>query len=175
MASYTSPQLIPYPVADDPVNVHADMQALAQKVNDLFTELQVAHLPLAVRNQSGEQITIGDPVYISGFLSGRPTITKSHSSNINSFPVAGLAKATMESGTEGSIVLIGSLDSINTSSYSAGDKLYVATNGGLTKTKPTAGSSVVAVVLYSHTTNGIILVSPIHGGNGTWGALNNGI
>lgn len=175
MSSYTSPQLIPYPVADDPVNVHADMQAMAEKVNDLFTELQVAHLPLAVRNQSGEEIVTGDPVYIDGFLSGRPTISKSHSSNIDSFPVAGLAKATMQTGTEGVIVLVGSLDSIDTSAYSAGDKLYVNTGGGLTDTKPTAGSSVVAVVLYSHATNGIILVAPIHGGNGTWGALSNGL
>lgn len=174
MSSYTSPQLIPYPTSDDPVNVHQDMQAMASKINDLFTELQVAHLPLSVRNQSGETITTGDPVYISGFLSGRPTVAKSHADNLNKFPVAGLAKAEMASGTEGVIVLVGSLDSINTSNYEAGDKLYVGQTGGLTDST-TGPSSVVAIVLYSHSTNGIILVGAIQGGNATWGALESGL
>lgn len=174
MSAYTSPQLIPYPVADDPVNVHQDMQAMASKINDLFTELQVAHLPLSVRNQSGETIATGDPVYISGFLSGRPTVAKSHADNLNKFPVAGLAKAAMASGTEGVIVLVGSLDSINTSNYEAGDKLYVGQTGGLTDST-TGPSSVVAIVLYSHSTNGIILVGAIQGGNATWGALESGL
>lgn len=173
MSAFTSPQLIPYPTADDPVNVHQDMQLMASKINDLFTELQVAHLPLAVRNESGETINTGDPVYISGF-NGKPTIAKSHANNIDKFPVAGLAKAQMVSGTEGVIVLVGSLDTINTSSYNAGDKLYVGQTGGLTKS--TEGpSSVVAIVLYSHSVNGIILVGAIQGGNGTWGSLESGL
>lgn len=174
MSAYTSPQLIPYPTSDDPVNVHQDMQAMASKINDLFTELQVAHLPLSVRNQSGETIATGDPVYISGFLSGRPTVARSHADNLNKFPVAGLAKAEMASGTEGVIVLVGSLDSIDTSDYEAGDKLYVGQSGGLTDST-TGPSSVVAIVLYSHSTNGIILVGAIQGGNATWGALESGL
>jgi hypothetical protein len=174
MSAYTSPQLIPYPTADDPVNVHEDMQNMASKINDLFTELQVAHLPLAVRNQSGETIATGDPVYISGFNSGRPTVAKSQGSNIAKFPVAGLAKAEMVSGTNGSIVLVGSLDTINTSDYEAGEKLYVGQNGGLTNSAAGA-SSVVAIVLYSHNTDGIILVGAIQGGNATWGALESGL
>jgi hypothetical protein len=31
------------------------------------------------------------------------------------------------------------------------------------------------VVAYSHTTNGKLLVSPIKGGNATWGAVKNGL
>ena len=174
MSAETSNQKIPYPTADDPVNVHQDMQDMAEKIDLLFTELQVAHLPLDVRNNSGVTISTGDPVYISGFLSGKPTIAKSQASNINQFPVAGLAKAEMANGTEGVIVLVGSLDSIDTSDYDAGDKLYVGQSGGLTNS--TAGaSSVVAIVLYSHATNGIILVSAIQGGNGTWGSLESGL
>lgn len=174
MTAQTSNQLIPYPTGDDAVNVHDDIKNLAERVDTLLTELQVAHLPLAVRNQSGETIATGDPVYISGFLSGRPTVAKSHADNLNKFPVAGLAKAEMASGTEGVIVLVGSLDSIDTSDYEAGDKLYVGQTGGLTDST-TGPSSVVAIVLYSHNTNGIILVGAIQGGNATWGALESGL
>jgi len=53
----TNPQEIPYPLSDDPVNVHADMQEMAEKVNDLLTALQVPYLSLDVRNTSGSEIT----------------------------------------------------------------------------------------------------------------------
>jgi hypothetical protein len=72
-------------------------------------------------------------------------------------------------------VTVGVLEDINTSSYDEGDKLYVGLSGGLTTTRPTSGSAVVAVVAYSNSTTGKLLVAPIKGGNATWGAVKNGI
>lgn len=171
----TNPQEIPYPLSDDPVNVHSDMQEMAEKVNDLLTALQVPYLSLDVRNTSGEQITKGDPVYITGYANDRTTIAKCESLDINTFPCIGLAKATMQDENDGIVVTVGVLENINTASYDEGDKLYVGTTGGLTTTQPTAGGSVVAVVAYSNSTTGKILVSPIKGGNATWGTVKNGM
>lgn len=171
----TNPQEIPYPLSDDPVNVHSDMQELAEKVNDLLTALQVPYLSLDVRNVSGAEITKGTPVYITGYANSRTTIAKSQASNIETFPCIGLVKATMQDANDGVVVTVGVLENINTSAYDEGDKLYVGSSGGLTLTKPSSGSSVIAVVAYSHATNGKLLVSPIKGGNATWGAVKNGL
>lgn len=170
----TTPQEIPYPLSDDPVNVHSDMRDMADKVNDLLTALQVPYLSLDVRNQSGAEITKGTPVYITGYANGKTLISKCMASDIATFPCVGLVKATMQNNNDGMIVTVGTLESINTSSYSIGDKLYVGLSGGLVNTRPTAGSSVVAVVAQSNAT-GKILVSPIKGGNATWGAVKNGL
>lgn len=171
----TNPQLIPYPLSDDPVNVHSDMQEMAERVNDLLTALQVPYLSLDVRNTSGITLTKGTPVYITGYANGRSTVAKCESEDINTFPCVGLVKAEILNGNDGVVVTVGVLENINTSTYSEGDQLYVAAAGGLTTTQPNTGSAVVAVVAYSNSTSGKILVSPIKGGNATWGAVKNGL
>jgi len=171
----TNPQEIPYPLSDDPVNVHSDMQEMAEKVNDLLTALQVPYLSLDVRNTSGTQITKGTPVYITGYANGRTTVAKCQANDIETFPCIGLAKATMQDENDGVVVTVGVLEDINTSAYQEGDKLYVDSSGGLTTTRPASGSSVIAVVAYTNSTTGKLLVSPIKGGNATWGAVKNGL
>jgi hypothetical protein len=171
----TNPQLIPYPLADDPVNVHSDMQEMAEKVNDILTALQVPYLSLDVKNISGATLIKGTPVYITGYSSNKATVDKCESDDINTFPCIGLVKAQILDGQEGVVVTIGVLDNINTSTYSNADKLYIGASGGLVNARPTNGSGVVGVVSYSDATNGKILVSPIQGGNATWGAVKNGL
>lgn len=171
----TNPQEIPYPLSDDPVNVHSDMQEMAEKVNDLLTALQVPYLSLDVRNVSGTEITKGTPVYITGYTNGRTTIAKCLASDLSTYPCIGLAKATMQDSNDGLVVTVGVLENINTSAYNEGDSLYVGLSGGLTATKPTSGSAVVAVVAYSNSTSGKLLVAPIKGGNATWGSIKNGL
>ena len=170
----TNPQEIPYPLANDPVNVHFDMQQMAEKVNDLLTALQVPYLSIDVKNTSGANLTQGTPVYITGDDNGVTTIAKCQSNDINTFPCIGLLKASVTNGGDGKVVVVGLLENINTSSYSEGDELYVADTGGLTNIQPTSGGSVVAVVS-SAANSGKILVSPIKGGNATWGAVKNGL
>jgi uncharacterized protein (UPF0297 family) len=171
----TNPQEIPYPLSDDPVNVHSDMQEMAERVNDLLTALQVPYLSLDIKNVSGATLTKGTPVYITGYSSGRATVEKCEADDINTFPCVGLIKAQVLDGQEGVLVTIGVLENVDTSSYSEGDKLYVASAGGLTNTQPTGGSGVIGVVSFSDATGGKILVSPIKGGNATWGAVKNGL
>ena len=174
MAGLTIPQEIPYPEYNDAVDVHTDMQAMAQKVNDLITDLQVPFLPLNVKNNSGGQLTAGTPVYINGF-NVVPTVAKSIASDINTFPAIGLIKETCANTEPGIVIISGTLEGVNTNSFSNGDLLYVGTSGGLTNTQPASGSSVVGVVGKSAILDGVIIVGVVKGGNGTWGSVKNGL
>lgn len=166
---------LPYPIPADPVDVAGDIQLLAERIEDILPTIGLPYHAIDVINNSGASINQGDPVYISGFdnTSGKPRVTKSQASNIATFPVIGLAETAMGNGTAGSVIISGVFSGISTTSYSAGNNLYVGSSGGLTATQPTAGSGVVAVVLKSNA-SGILLVGSFKG-NGTWGALKAGL
>jgi hypothetical protein len=169
---------IPYPTNSSPVDVAGDIQAIAERIEVILPTIGLPYHTLEVTNNSGVSIAMGDPVYISGFnsTSGKPRITKSQASTIATFPVVGLAQSAIGNGSDGVIVISGVFTGINTSSYSAGNLLYVGTSGGLTATQPisaTTNSSVVAVVSKANV-NGTILVGAFRG-NGTWGSMKAGL
>ena len=150
---------IPYPLPTDPVDVASDIQALAERIEVILPAIGLPYHTIEVTNDSGVSINKADPVYISGFnsTSGKPEISKSEADDITTFPVIGLAQTAIGNGSDGVVVISGVFTGVNTSSYTAGDTLYVATSGGLTTTQPAAGSGVVAVVSKSDV-NGTILV-----------------
>lgn len=161
---------LPYPIADDIVNVHGDISSLVQKLEDVLPGLGLSYFKILVKNNSGSTIPAGYPVYATGFDT-KTTIAKSLPTT--TYPILGLAKAEMVNGADGVVIIAGVLENINTSSFSVGDVLYVKDGGGLTKTQPSTGSGAVGVVAYSDSTAGIIVVEAK--GNGTWGALKNGL
>lgn len=163
---------LPYPLITDPVNVHEDIQSLAEQLELVLPSIGLSAHTIEVKNVSGSSIAKGDPVYITGF-DVKTTIAKSVSTDINTFPILGLAQSAMGSGTEGVVVISGVFSNINTTSYTSGDILYVGTTGGLTATQPATGSSAVAVVAKSGSA-GILIVGQIRG-NGTWGSLKAGL
>ena len=65
---------LPYPVASDPVNVHEDIQSLAEAIDTILPTLGLPYHTIEVTNNSGSTITKGYPVYVSGFnnTSGKP-------------------------------------------------------------------------------------------------------
>jgi hypothetical protein len=164
---------LPYPVLTDPVNVHEDIQSLAERIEDVISNVGLPFISLEVKNTTGSTIAKGTPVYISGY-STKPLIAKSDSDDIATFPVVGITQAAISNNANGVIIISGVFEDINTSSYTAGEILYVANGGGLTDTIPTGGSGAVAVVAKSNASTGIIIVGQPKG-NGTWGALKNGL
>jgi hypothetical protein len=168
----TSQYDLPYPLLTDPVNVHGDIQSLAEQIELILPTIGLPYHTLEVKNTSGINITKGDPVYITGY-STKPTIAKSDADDINTFPVIGLAEATMSNNTESVIVLSGVFTGVNTSSFAAGDILYVASGGGLTATQPSSGSGAIGVVAKSDISGIIVVGQPK--GNGTWGSLKAGL
>jgi len=166
---------LPYPVPSDPVNVSGDLQSLAEQIENVLPSIGLPLHTLQVSNNSGESIFQGDPVYVSGFdsIENKPEVSRCDSTDINTFPVAGLAQTAIANGSSGVIVLSGVFSGIDTSAFSNGDILYTAVNGGLTVTQPASGSGAVGVVAYA-AVNGIILVGT-KTGNGTWGSMKAGL
>lgn len=159
---------LPYPEATDPVNVHGDIRDLASGVSQTLSALNLSIIQIPVTNNSGVLISAGDPVYTTGYTT-RTTVAKA--TPITS-PILGLAKQSIQSGSDGIVVVAGVLNNINTSSFENGDVLYVAESGGLTSSRPVGGSGAVGIVAYA-SVNGIIIVEAK--GNGTWGALKAGL
>ncbi|MEI7674862.1 MAG: capsid cement protein [bacterium] len=168
MANTSGTYQLPYPESSDAVNVHGDIQQLATSVSTTFQTLDLSVIQVSVINNSGVTITAGDPVYATGYTTAT-TIAKAISSTS---PILGLAKQTMTSGQTGIVVVAGVLNNINTSSFTAGDVLYVDTNGGLTKIRPEGGSGAVGIVVHAVSSGSIIVEAK---GNGTWGALKAGL
>ena len=116
-----------------------------------------------VHNNSGADITKGTPVYVSGeHASGKPTIALADNDGSGTYPAIGLVQADITDGTDGNVVLSGPLLNLNTSSYTAGDALYIdSTAGALTSTRPTSATEAVqkvALVTRSHATSGSVVV-----------------
>jgi predicted RecA/RadA family phage recombinase len=164
---------LPFPIDSDPVDVASDIQALAERIEAVLPSLGLPYFTHEVRNNSGATIAKGDPVYVTGF-STKTTVAKSLGNTLATFPVIGLATTSIANGSDGVVIVSGVFSDINTSSYTAGNILYVATTGGLTTTQPTTGSGAVGVVLKANATTGVILVLGSKG-NGTWGAVKAGL
>ncbi len=166
---------IPYPLQSDPVDVAGDIQSLAERIDIILPSIGLPYHTMEVTNNSGVTINKADPVYISGYssITNKPEITKSDSDILSTFPVIGLTQGAIGNGSDGVIVISGVFTDVNTSSYLIGDLLYVSSSGGLTKTQPTSGSGVVAIVA-KVSVNGTMIVGAFKG-NGTWGSLKAGL
>ena len=166
---------LPYPVLTDPVNVHEDIQSLAERIEDVISNVGLPFISLEVRNTTGSTIAKGTPVYISGY-STKPLIGKCDSDDLATFPMIGITQAAIATATDGVIIVSGVFEDINTASYTAGNILYVANGGGLTNSIPVGGSGAVAVVAKVNASTGVIVVGSNRAfNNGTWGALKNGL
>jgi len=164
---------LPYPLSGDPVNVHGDIQDLSERLETILSTIGTPFISHEVRNISGSSISKGTPVYITGY-STKTTIDKCDSDNLETFPVFGLMAATTANNNDGVVIISGVFSNINTSSFTAGDILYVANGGGLTNSQPATGSGAIGIVAYSNASNGIIIVGQPKG-NGTWGSLKAGL
>lgn len=165
---------LPYPTNASPVNVAGDIQALAEAVDAILPSLGLPYHTLEVVNNTGSTIAKATPVYISGFGTSKPRISKSDADTLSTFPVIGLTQAAITNGSDGVVLISGVFSDVNTAAFSAGDRLYVASGGGLTTTQPTSGGGVVGVVAKSNASTGIIIVGA-NKGNGTWGSMKAGL
>ena len=114
------------------------------------------------KNNEGSQITKGQAVYIKGISGTVPTVGLADADDANKMPAFGLAFANANDQAEVQIVSFGNLTDVNTSTFSAGDTLYIDTTAGaLTATKPTGSTAQlqnIGRVLRSDASAGIIKV-----------------
>ena len=116
-----------------------------------------------VHNDSGAQIDKGKAVYVSGeHASGKPTIALADADGSGTMPAIGIVYENIANGADGNVVATGPLSGLDTSSFTAGNKLYVSdTPGALTATRPTAAADKVqniGFVTRSHASAGSIAV-----------------
>lgn len=156
---------LPYPLAEDSVNVHGDIKQLVEKLEAVLP--LASYSQVSVLNNSGQAMSAGDPVYVTGFTTLTTVAKATHETTA---PILGLVKATILNNANGIVVVSGVIQNINTSGYSAGDILYSGETGGLTNELHHGGA--VGVVVYA-AENGIVSVDAK--GNGTWGALKAGL
>ncbi len=121
-----------------------------------------------VRNTTGATLTKGTAVYISGATGQIPTVSKAQAnSDATSAQTLGLINADLANNSNGYVTVVGLISSIDTSSYTDGQQLYLsaATAGALTSTKPYAPSHLVymAVVEYAHAIHGELFVKVQNG------------
>ena len=112
--------------------------------------------------QAGVALTKGDAVYISGLSGNTPIVSKADADDANKMPSFGLVKADANLNASVIITTFGTLSGLDTSSFSAGDTLYISTTAGaLTATAPAGESSLIqniGIVQRSHASAGSIKV-----------------
>jgi hypothetical protein len=161
---------VKYPLENSPVNVHGDLKKLAESLDAILPAYGVSYFQIEVTNNSGGTIGAGVPVYATGYTT-KTTIAKAIRTTTS--PILGLLKNSTANGSDGIVVVAGVMEGLNTSSFASGDVLYVGESGGLTNVRPTGGSGAIGICAYAHNTNGIVIVEAK--GNGTWGALRDGL
>lgn len=163
---------VKYPLENSPVNVHGDFKKLAESLDAILPSYGVSYFQINVHNNSGGSLAAGVPVYVTSTgYTAKTTIAKSLPSV--AAPVLGLLKAPVENNSDGVVVVAGVMDGLNTNSFLAGQTLYVGPSGGLTNIRPSNGSAAVGICAYKDSVNGIVIVEAK--GNGTWGALRDGL
>lgn len=114
--------------------------------DDINNELTIDsnHVEVNCTNNSGASIAIGTPVYQTGVSGNNITIAPADADDAAKMPAIGLTTSTIADGNEGTVVILGVVTGLDTSSFSAGDTVYVSTTAGaLTTTAPTGESGLI--------------------------------
>lgn len=122
-------------------------------------------LILIAKKATSGTIAKGSSVYIAGYdgTGECVEVEKAKADASATMPCVGIANDEITDAAEGQIVVLGVVAGLDLSSYAANDPLYVsaATAGALTNVRPTGATNLiqkVAEVVYSHATDGILLV-----------------
>jgi len=116
------------------------------------------------KNETGSTITKGQVLFISGAAASGdvPTVGLADADNSAAMPAFGMAFADANNNAEVTVVTFGTITGLDTSSYSAGDTVYVSTTAGdLTATPPAGESSLIqnmGVVVRVHASAGTIKI-----------------
>lgn len=115
------------------------------------------------RNLESSTLPKGTAVYVSNAASQIPGVLKASNAAWNTtFQMIGITTEEMAAAAAGSMTMYGIVTGLDTSGFTEGQNAYLGANGLLTSTIPIypANVSVVAICLYSHASQGKILVNP---------------
>jgi len=122
------------------------------------------------KNTSGGTIAKGTPVYITGNVgnSDRLEVAPADASDSTKMPAVGLLETELANNAEGDIIVNGYIkglitNTIDGTSSSPNNTVYVKSGGGLTLTKPTGTNLIqnIAKVARVHASSGSLVVTSI--------------
>jgi len=144
-----TPQVTPPPYVEGRLfydNTHKTITLYPDKSN---VALQVGQeVYVRVINASGSKINNGQAVYISGANGpGLPEVSLAQANSLITSLVLGLATHDIEIDETGFITVIGNVGQVNTSTYTAGDRLFLSPTvpGGYTTTIPTGTDYIIQI------------------------------
>jgi len=115
------------------------------------------------KNQTGSDIAAGTPVYVSGYYgtNGKASVAPADAADPSKMPAIGIIETALTSDSEGHVHCFGLSKGFDTSSFTVGQTVYVASGGGLTNSRPSGATDLVqniGRVLRSDSSQGRILV-----------------
>jgi hypothetical protein len=128
-----------------------------------WDDAEATRLVTEVYNSTGATLAKGTVVYINGGQGNLPTVTKAIASgDATSAQTYGVVQFDITNMNNGYVVVLGSLNNLDTQAYPVGTQLYLSgTNAGAwTSTKPYAPIHLVyvGIVVRSHPTQGVVEV-----------------
>jgi hypothetical protein len=113
-------------------------------------------LYVTVRNVSGGTLTKGTPVHANDVTGNVADVIAADASNSSAMPCTYVLNEDINNNAQGIAILTGTIEGVDTSSFSAGDVVYVASGGGFTNVKPTGTDFIqnLGVVTKSNASTG---------------------
>jgi hypothetical protein len=131
---------------DDRVNtlIQAGL-GITTSYDDINNELTIESdtIEELCKNATASTILKGTPVYQTGTAGNAMEIAPADASDSAKMPAVGVLGEDLTAGSEGSLILMGRISGVDTSAFSEGDVIYVASGGGYTDTRPTGQSVLV--------------------------------
>jgi len=95
---------------------------------------------------TGESITKGDPLYISGSQGANPTVFKADAADPNKMPVTFISNETIGASNTTNAIVLGLIEGIDLTGYTAGQTIYVAEGGGYSTSLPSGSNSITQLL-----------------------------
>lgn len=95
---------------------------------------------------TGEAVTKGDPLYISGSEGAKPVVYLADAADATKMPVSFIAAETIGAANDSRGIVLGLIDGLDLTGLVAGDEVYVAEGGGWSTTKPSGSSSITQLL-----------------------------
>lgn len=109
-----------------------------------------------------EDVSKGDPVYITGFNvgHGEPEVHKAQANDNAKMPAVGVMANDYTANTHGAdMVISGVIEDVNTNGFGVNTPIYVGPTGGFTATKPSTNPQQVGICDRDNQNNGSFVVT----------------
>lgn len=109
-----------------------------------------------------EDVSKGDPVYITGFNVGNsePEVHKAQANDNAKMPAVGVMANDYTANTHGAdMVISGVIEDVNTNGFGVNTPIYVGPTGGFTSTKPSINPQQVGICDRDNQNNGSFVVT----------------